>query len=142
MREQGNAAIQKRGAGQQHLTEAVRCYGYALEMALTRPPWEPSQIVRDEASILFSNRAQAHIGLQNWPEAAVDAETSVELKPAPGQGKAWWRRGKCLLEMDRLAEAQAWVDRALEVESGEGALDLKALKGEVEEKIRSRGARV
>lgn len=145
MREQGNASLAKRATGgsgpqqqQQHMQEAIKLYSYAIDMALKRPPWEPASIVRDELAILMSNRSQAHIGLQAWPEGATDAETSVEMKAAPGQGKAWWRRGRCLLEMGRLDEAAEWVDKALEVESGagEGGADLKALKVEVDARMK------
>ena len=144
MREQGNAALAKRTSGggaqqqQQHMQEAIKLYSYAIDMALKRPPWEPASIVRDELAILMSNRSQAYIGLQAWPEGATDAETSVEMKAAPGQGKAWWRRGRCLLEMGRLEEAAEWVDKALEADSGtgEGGADLKSLKAEVDARMK------
>lgn len=140
MREQGNAAMAKKTAGQAQLHEAAQLYTYAIDMALKRPPWEPSGIVRDEVSILMSNRAQARIGLQEWPEASVDALTSVDLKPAPGQGKAWWRRGRALMEMGRHAEALEWVNRGLEIEStGEGANDLKGMKKMIEERMEKSG---
>lgn len=90
-------------------------------MALTRPPWEPSGLVRDEASGLYANRAQAYMALQNWPEGAIDAEASVEAKKV-GNAKAWWRRGRCLMEMGRWEEAREWVGRGLEVEGNEDDL--------------------
>ena len=150
MREQGNASLAKRHASggggghpsqqqQQHVHEAIRLYTYAIDMALGRPPWEPAGIVRDELALLYSNRSQAYIGLQAWPEGAADAEASVEMKPAPGQGKAWWRRGRCLLEMGRIDEAEEWVSKGLEVEAtsgsgggAEGGADLKSLKADIE----------
>jgi translocation protein SEC72 len=142
MREQGNAAMAKKTAGQAQLQEAAQLYSYAIDMALKRPPWEPSGIVRDEVSILMSNRAQARIGLQEWPEGAVDALTSVDLKPAPGQGKAWWRRARCLMEMGRLNEALDWVNKGLEVEStGEGANDLRGMKKAIEERLEKNGSK-
>lgn len=89
-------------------------------MALGRPGWEPASLVRDEASSLFSNRAQAHIQAGMWPEGAADAQCSVELKKGPGNGKAWAQRGKCLLEMGRWEEAREWVREGREVEGGGG----------------------
>ena len=56
-----------------------------------------------------------------WPEGAADAASSVELKRG-GNGKAWWRRGKCLVEMGRWEEAARWVAEGLEVEGNEGEL--------------------
>ncbi|MCJ1479731.1 hypothetical protein MMC13_008417 [Lambiella insularis] len=146
MREQGNASLARKGGtasvanSQAHTQEAIKLYSYALEMALTRPSWEPASIVRDEVAILMSNRAQAHMGLQAWPEAAADAETSVELKPVPGNGKAWWRRGKCLVEMGRWEEAADWVAKGLEV-GGEESAELKALGAEVQSHLTQRKER-
>ncbi|MCJ1351274.1 MAG: hypothetical protein MMC33_001258 [Icmadophila ericetorum] len=134
MREQANALFRKNIS--QTTAEAVKLYTYALEMALTRPPWEPSQIVRDEVSVLLSNRAQAHMSLQAWPEGAADAETSVEMKRV-GNQKAWYRRGKCLFEMGKWVEAKEWLHKALEVESEDA--DLKGLMVEVEGRIGKEG---
>ncbi|MCJ1411437.1 hypothetical protein MMC19_005526 [Ptychographa xylographoides] len=149
MREQGNASLSKKGGtasaanSQGHIQEAIKLYSYAVEMALTRPPWEPAGIVRDELAILLSNRAQAYMSLQQWPEGAADAESSVELKPTPGNGKAWWRRGKCLVEMGRWEEAGEWVKRGLEAAGEEGS-ELKPLGVEVEAhlaRVRERAGR-
>lgn len=98
-------------------------------MALGRPAWEPSGLVREEVSSLLSNRAQAHMALKDWAAGAVDAEASVEMKKG-GNAKGWWRRGKCLLEMGRLEEAEGWVKQGLEFEATEQ--DLVGLKGEIE----------
>ena len=63
-----------------------------------------------------------------WAEGASDGETSVELKRV-GNGKAWWRRGRCLCEMGRWQEAREWVQSGLEVEGNEA--DLSALAREI-----------
>lgn len=126
LRESGNAEFRKGNHG-----NAVRMYSLAIEMALGRPAWEPSGLVREEVSGLLSNRAQANMAQQNWAEGAVDAEASVEMKKV-GNAKGWWRRGKCLLEMGRLEEAEAWVKQALEFEATEQ--DLVQLKEEIEKK--------
>jgi translocation protein SEC72 len=126
LRESGNAEFRKGAHGQ-----AVKLYGLAIEMALGRPSWEPSGLVREEVSGLLANRAQAHMVQQNWAEGAVDAEASVEMRKV-GNAKGWWRRGKCLFEMGRLEEAEAWVTQALEFESTEQ--DLLQLKEEIEKR--------
>lgn len=97
-------------------------------MALGRPSWEPAALVKEEAGVLYANRAQAYMAAGMWAEGAADAETSVELKRV-GNGKAWWRRGRCLCEMGRWEEARAWVGSGLEVEGNEG--DLAALAKEI-----------
>ncbi|KAK3328039.1 hypothetical protein B0T19DRAFT_181423 [Cercophora scortea] len=116
LRESGNDQYRK-----QRYAEAIKFYGLGLQMALTRPMWEPSQLVREEVHQLYSNRAQAHMQLMNWPEGATDAEASVEAK-RQGNAKAWFRRGKCLVEMGRLEEAREWVAKGLEVEGEEKEL--------------------
>ncbi|KAI1197600.1 tetratricopeptide [Nemania serpens] len=116
LRESGNAE-QRKG---RH-AEAAKLYGLGLQMALGRPLWEPQGLVREEISGLYANRAQAHMSLLAWPEAAADAEASVEAKRV-GNSKAWWRRGKCLLEMGRLDEAREWVRKGLELEGEEAEL--------------------
>ena len=126
LRESGNADFRKG----QHAS-AVKLYSLAIEMALGRPHWEPSGLVREEVSSLLSNRAQANMAQQNWAEGAIDAEASVEMKKV-GNAKGWWRRGKCLLEMGRLDEADVWVKQGLEFEATEQ--DLVQLKGEIERK--------
>ncbi len=100
-------------------------------MALSRPLWEPSGLVRDEVAALYANRAQAYMAKSGWPEGSIDAEASVEAKKA-GNSKAWWRKAKCLMEMGRLEEAKDWVGRGLEMEGNEA--DLVALLKEIDQK--------
>lgn len=123
LRDSGNGEFRKG-----RYAEAIKFYSLGLQMALTRPQWEPSQLVNEEVATLYANRAQAYMAIQSWPEGALDAETSVEAKKT-GNAKAWWRRGKCLLEMGRLEEAQEWVRRGLEMEGEEH--DLLALRVEI-----------
>lgn len=139
MREGGNTSLRK--TTPQNPTapahEAIKLYTYGIEMALQRPGWEPASLVREEASVLFANRAQAYMAVQNWAEGASDAATSVELKRGGGNGKAWWRRGKCLVEMGRWEEAREWVLEGLEVEGNEE--ELRGLLKEIEGRV---GARI
>ncbi|KAI0551114.1 tetratricopeptide repeat domain-containing protein [Xylaria curta] len=132
LRDSGNAEHRKG----RH-AEAVKLYSLGLQMALGRPLWEPQGLVREEVAALYANRAQAHMALLDWPEAAADAEASVEAK-RQGNAKAWWRRGKALLEMGRLEEGREWVRKALELEGEEA--ELAALLKDVEEKIVKKAA--
>ncbi|KAI1377046.1 hypothetical protein F4677DRAFT_417274 [Hypoxylon crocopeplum] len=129
LRDSGNAEYRKG-----KYADAVKFYSLGLQMALTRPLWEPQQLVREEVAALYANRAQAHMAVQSWAEGAADAEASVEAKRV-ANSKAWWRRGKCLMEMGRLAEAKEWVSKGLEMEGDEGELvailkDINAKLGE------------
>ncbi|EUC29965.1 hypothetical protein COCVIDRAFT_108834 [Bipolaris victoriae FI3] len=130
LRENGNAEFRKGNHD-----AAAKMYTLAIDMALARPAWEPSGLVREEVSGLLSNRAQANMAQQKWAEGAIDAEASVEMKKV-GNAKAWWRRGKCLLEMGRLEEAETWVKQGLEFEATEQ--DLVSLKEEIERRIRGK----
>ncbi|KAF4975055.1 hypothetical protein FZEAL_8124 [Fusarium zealandicum] len=127
LRDSGNAEYRKA-----KYPEAIKFYTLGLQMAMTRPMWEPAALLREEVSSLLANRAQGHMALQNWAEGSVDAHASVEAK-AQGNAKAWWRRGRCLIEMARLDEAREWLKMGLEVEGEE--LDLVQLLEEVEAKI-------
>ncbi|PYH88440.1 hypothetical protein BO71DRAFT_365420, partial [Aspergillus ellipticus CBS 707.79] len=127
LRDSANAAFRK-----QALVEATRLYTYAIDMALGRPGWEPVTLARDELSALYANRAQAWMSQRGWVEGVVDARCSVECKPVMNV-KAWWRGGKCLVEMGRWEEARAFVEAGLQVEgrASEGGKELVALLEEV-----------
>jgi translocation protein SEC72 len=116
LRESGNQAFRS-----QKYDDSIRMYSLAIDMALGRPLWEPSALVREELSALYANRAQAYMAQENWPEGAVDAKVSVELKKV-GNVKAWWRRGKCLVEMGRTSEADDWLSEGIEFESDDAEL--------------------
>ncbi|KAL8835523.1 MAG: hypothetical protein Q9176_006872 [Flavoplaca citrina] len=124
MHSQGTTSLRKSSH-----QEAIQLFTYGLEMALTRPGWEPIALVKEEAAMLYRDRAQAYMGVQMWAEAAADAECSVECKRT-GNSKSWWRRGKCLTEMGRWGEAGRWVDAGLEVEGEkEGGKEREELVG-------------
>ncbi|KAK4501448.1 hypothetical protein PRZ48_007257 [Zasmidium cellare] len=110
LKDSGNASYKKGQYG-----DALKMYDLAIRMASDRPTWEASGLVREELSTLYGNRAQTLMAQQAWAEAAVDAETAVEMKKV-GNVKAWWRRGQCLREMGRLEEAAEWVKIGLEFE--------------------------
>lgn len=108
MRNTGNAAFRK-----QDYKAAIDMYSHAILMALTRPGWEPAPLLRDELQQLYSNRAQAYIGMSSWPEGLADACCSIDFKKA-GNQKAHWRKCKCLKEMGRLEEARDGLEYGLE----------------------------
>ncbi|EWC47791.1 hypothetical protein DRE_02991 [Drechslerella stenobrocha 248] len=132
LRESGNAAFRKQTFG-----EAAKLYGYALEMCLSRPHWEQSALVREEASMIYSNRAQANIALRNWAEGMCDAEMSCGLKPKDNV-KAWYRRAVCLKEMGKLEDAREVLEMGSEWEAenmGKTDGGLRSLLKEVLEAI-------
>ena len=134
LRDSGNAAYRK-----SNYAEAVRLYTYAIEMALSRPGWEPVSLAREELSGLFGNRAQAQMGQQAWPEGLVDAKASVDSKPV-GNVKAWWRAAKCFAEMGQYEEAKGFLLKGLDVEGrvSEGGKELLGLLEEIEAVLQRR----
>lgn len=127
IRDTGNAEAKKG-----HYAEALKLYTAAIELASTRPLWEPSQLAREELASLYATRAGGYMALQMWAEGAVDAETSVELKRV-GDATPWVRRGRCLVEMGRLEEAREYVKKGIELVSEEG--ELGALLKEIDGKL-------
>ncbi|KAI1945390.1 hypothetical protein LOZ12_003190 [Ophidiomyces ophidiicola] len=123
LRDSANTAYRK-----STIPEAIRLYTYAIDMALGRPPWEPLGLVREELAPLYANRAQAHMSQQEWAEGWIDAQLSIECNDETNT-KAWWRGGKCLVEMGRWEEAVEWLQRGLEAEGIEtdGGRELKTL---------------
>ncbi|KAG7005227.1 hypothetical protein G7Y79_00021g050940 [Physcia stellaris] len=132
MREQANTALKKAGGNPAMAQEAIKLHTFALKLALTRPAFEPTSLLREEASQLYAQRAQAYMAASQWPEAAADAACSVELK-RQGNGKAWWRRGRCLVEMGRWEEARRWVEegRGRWKGGGGGGEGVEGVGGEV-----------
>ncbi|PKX96939.1 uncharacterized protein P174DRAFT_438741 [Aspergillus novofumigatus IBT 16806] len=136
LRDTANQAYRK-----SNYAEAVKLYTYAIDMALSRPGWEPINLVRDELSGLYANRSQAYMALQAWPEGMIDAKASCDCKPVANV-KAWWRAGKCLAEMGRWEEAKTILERGLDVEgkTGEGGKELGALLEEVQQRLLQKSA--
>jgi translocation protein SEC72 len=116
--------------------EAVRIITVALQMAASRPDWEPSGLKREELAGLYVARAAAHVENRDWVDAHRDAVCSTECKKGPSrtpQGQnvagnpiAWTIAGKALLEMGRTDEAVEWLHKGVEIE-GTQQPDSKAL---------------
>ncbi|KAI5306000.1 Bifunctional purine biosynthetic protein ade1 [Ascosphaera pollenicola] len=108
--------------------DSVRLYTLAIDMALSRPLWEPASLVREELAVLYSNRSQSYIAQQMWPEGLIDAKLSVACSPVKN-AKSWYRGGKSLNEMARYDEAKEWLEKAIEIEAAtsETTKDLEKL---------------
>lgn len=130
LRTSGNDAYKKK-----QFQDACRIYSLGIDMALARPAWEPSGLVKDELYLLYANRSQAFMAIGNWPEGLADAEASIDCKKV-GNPKAHWRKGKCLKEMGRLEEARDALELGLEY--GGDDSDLKSLYKEVQEALEKR----
>lgn len=110
--------------------DAIRLLTVAIEMAATRPGWEPSGLVREELGLCYLARAAANAESNNWVDGWKDAECSTECRKGPqtgpqgqripGNPRAFILGGRCLVEMGRSEEAVKWLERAIEVEGKDG----------------------
>jgi translocation protein SEC72 len=117
-------------------SESIKLANLALQMAASRPDWEPSGLKREELHAVYLTRAEAHAGNRDWVDAHRDAVCSTECKKGPqrtpqgqnipGNPKAWTVAGRALLEMSRTEEAVEWLRRGVEIE-GTQAPDTKDL---------------
>ncbi|ORY87694.1 hypothetical protein BCR37DRAFT_342760 [Protomyces lactucae-debilis] len=97
--------------GKKQYAEALQIYSRALEMAASRPPWEPSQMANDEMAILLANRSAAFLGAEAYPEAYADACCCVDLrKPWP---KGYFRKARALVKLGKVMEALETVQAGL-----------------------------
>ena len=110
--------------------DAIRLLTVAIDMAATRPGWEPSGLAREELGLCYLARSAANAEANNWVEGWKDAECSTECKRGPqtgpqgqripGNPRAFILGGRCLMEMSRFDEASRWLDRAIEIEGRDG----------------------
>ena len=70
-------------------------------------------------AVLLSNRSLAYLRAGRLSPALADAERAAAL--APSWSKAAYRRGACLQQLERYAEAAAAFERAEELEPGDCA---------------------
>jgi translocation protein SEC72 len=115
--------------GKKQFAEALHAYSMALEMAASRPPWEPSQLANDEIALLLANRSAAFLSAEAYPEAYADACCCVELrKPWP---KGYFRKARALVKLGKVKEALETVQAGLGYEPTNE--DLLSTKKEVEQ---------
>ena len=141
LRESAGAAARKGNHA-----EAIRLLTYAIDMAASRPGWEPSGLAREELAVCYFARAAANMESRNWVEGWKDAECSTECKKGPqttpqgqripGNPQAFMIGAKCLMEMSRFEDAVRWLERAVEVEGKEGpGQELVKMLGEARKKV-------
>lgn len=94
--------------------EALKLYSVALDLAASRPPWEPAAMANDEMSILLCNRSAAFLGAELYAEAYADAHACIELKKPWSKG--YFRKAKACLKLGRLFEAKEVLEAGLAYE--------------------------
>jgi len=125
MREAAAAAVRKN-----QFSDAIKYYSLAIDMAASRPPWEPVGLVREELALCYMERANVYVLMREWAEGWVDAQCSADCKRGVQQGpqgqkvqgnpRAFVLGGKCLVEMARWEEGIEWLEKGIELEGDEG----------------------
>jgi translocation protein SEC72 len=99
---------------QKKYPQAIQMYNMAANLASTRPPWEASQLLREELSIVICNRSAAHYAGSDFVSALVDADVVIQLKRPWSKGH--FRKGKALLGLGKPEEAKEAISLGLQFE--------------------------
>ena len=89
-------------------------YTMAVNVAAARLPWEPNGLMKDELTMVLSNRAAAYSALGDYVSALVDAELVIQIKRPWSKGH--FRKAKALVELGRLEEAREAIKLGLAFE--------------------------
>ncbi|KAI0642088.1 hypothetical protein C8Q79DRAFT_273541 [Trametes meyenii] len=97
-----------------HHVQAIQRYTMAASIAVQRPPWEAQQLMREELSMILSNRSAAFFEAGDFVSALVDAETVVQLKRPWSKGH--FRKARALMKLDHYEEAREAIQLGLSFE--------------------------
>jgi translocation protein SEC72 len=103
-------ALFKRG----NTSQAITRYTSAAALAIQRPPWEASQVMREELTTVVSNRSAAYCDTRDYLSALADAETVIAIRRNWNKGHL--RKAKALLGLGRLRDAKDAVRLGLDFE--------------------------
>ncbi|BFZ52994.1 hypothetical protein PYCC9005_000016 [Savitreella phatthalungensis] len=117
--------------GKKEHQQALQLYTQALDVAISRPPWEPCQMASEEIATLLSNRSAAFLQAGAAPEAYADAHFCIVTRP--NWSKGYFRCAKAQIQLDKLKAALQTLERGLAYEPTNS--DLLALKAEVEDAL-------
>ncbi|PVU98112.1 hypothetical protein BB561_000100 [Smittium simulii] len=120
LKNQGNSFFRTK-----NFAEAAAKYSEALNLSNQRPPWDSGQIISEETSVLYCNRAACFLEIGKYAEAFWDTEVVIKLKRS--WGKAHYRRGKALFMLARYKESIESFELAI-VFGSDGPETTKALK--------------
>ncbi|KAG5637251.1 hypothetical protein H0H81_005249 [Sphagnurus paluster] len=101
-------------------TAAINRYTAAASIAVSRPPWEANQLMRDELSTVISNRSAAFYEAQDYVSALADAEAVISMRR--NWSKGHFRKAKALLGMRKLRDAAEAVKLGLSFEPANAEL--------------------
>ncbi|KAL1940787.1 hypothetical protein VTO73DRAFT_7828 [Trametes versicolor] len=108
-KDEGNALFK----GGMHV-QAIQRYTMAASIAVQRPPWEAQQLMREELSMILSNRSAAFFEAGDFVSALVDAETVISLKRPWSKGH--FRKARSLMKLERYQDAKDAIQLGLSFE--------------------------
>ncbi|KAH8104039.1 hypothetical protein BXZ70DRAFT_1005593 [Cristinia sonorae] len=112
--------------------KAIQRYSMAASLAAQRPPWEASQLMREEVATVMSNRSVAFLEEGDYIDALVDAETVIALKRPWSKGH--FRKTKALIQMQQWDDAREAVQLGLNFEPGNA--EMSQMLVEIEDAVR------
>ncbi|KAK9765388.1 hypothetical protein K7432_006326 [Basidiobolus ranarum] len=114
--QQGEAITQLKTQGNEcyknkRYEDAIKCYTQAIEFSNLRPPWDASQLLLEESTVLLCNRAACYLEIKKYLEAYYDTEAVTQLRR--NWAKGHFRKGKALVGLERYSEAVEAFEFAL-----------------------------
>jgi translocation protein SEC72 len=89
-------------------------YTTAMQISSSRPPWESSNIAREELTLVVCNRSAAFYAAGDYISSLIDAEVVISLKRPWSKGH--YRKGRALLALGDLEGAMEAVTLGLQFE--------------------------
>ena len=83
--------------------QAINQYTMAMHTSSSRPPWESSNIAREELSLVICNRSAAFYAAGDYLSSLIDAEVVISLKRAWSKGH--YRKARALMALGDLPAA-------------------------------------
>ncbi|PVG03312.1 hypothetical protein CPB86DRAFT_670030, partial [Serendipita vermifera] len=108
-KDEGNNLYKKN----QHV-QAINMYTTAMQISSSRPPWESSNIAREELTLVVCNRSAAFYAAGDYLSSLIDAEVVISLKRPWSKGH--YRKGRALLALGDLEGALDAVTLGLQFE--------------------------
>ena len=89
-------------------------YNMAANVAASRLPWETNALMREELSMVLSNRSAAYAAAGDYISSLADANAVIQLKRPWSKGH--FRKAKALKELRQLEEAREAIKLGLQFE--------------------------
>ncbi|KAG8834551.1 hypothetical protein FRC17_008385 [Serendipita sp. 399] len=128
-KDEGNALYKKN----QHVA-AINMYTTAMQISSSRPPWEASNIAREELTLVVCNRSAAFYAAGDYLSSLIDSEVVISLKRPWSKGH--YRKGRALLALGDPEAAMEAVTLGLQYEPQNQ--DLEAFQKEVREVLQNK----